>query len=187
MKDYNAVTLCILFLVAVIDVGFRTISVALLLKLVQSKVLKFCFSAFFLAAYGSLAFFGYDAGLCWVIIMIISYPIVNFHYNELEAICRGIVTISIFIFAYTRDVINEGVLGVTVTLSLFYIIFSFWRICVRDEWERVRKRTAYLLSCSCCTSIARELSNQTHRTKDPISKDDKVSNIEIEVSSVSEV
>jgi len=81
------------------------------------------------------------------------YSVMNLHFYELETILRGICTMAILIFVYTRDVINDEVLGVSITLTMFYIIISFWRMYVRYGLEIVRERAMYLLSCSCCSTL----------------------------------
>jgi len=108
-----------------------------------------------------------------MIISVMTYPVITSDYSEVEAICRGIVNMTIFIYVYTRDVINEYWLGVSIALSMIYIIFSFWRVSTRDDCAKAREGTVNLLSCCCCIS---------DRAKDVTFQDDETSDMELENS-----
>jgi len=103
---------------------------------------------------------------------VITYPVISVDYSEVEAICRGMVNVAIFIFVYTRDVLNELWLGLSIVLSMVFIILSFWRVCTRDDCEKARERTLNLLSCYCCIPVARIVWNPINRAKDVTFKDE---------------
>jgi len=166
-----------------IDVCLRTLSIGLLLKVVESIVLKSCIVGCFVTAYFVFGFFFIDDGGCLNALMAITtYPVGNMRYYELETTFRGMVNVTIFIFVYTRDVIKVEVLSVSVTLSIFYIIFSIWRIYVREDKEMVRSRVLCLLTCSCCKFLPLNICNSMKRVKDTTSKDDEESDDESENS-----
>jgi len=164
----------VLIALCAIDACLRTLSIGLLLKVVESIVLRSCIVGCCVTAYFLFGYFCFDdGGCCRGFLAIMIYPVVNFRYYELETTCRGMINVTIFMFVYTRDLITVEVLSVNVALSMFYIIFSIWRIYLRQEKEMVRGRALYLLTCSCC---------MMKRVRDPTSKDDEGSDVESENS-----
>jgi len=154
-----------------VDACLRTVSFGLLLKVVESIVLRGCIVGCCLTAYFLFGFFCKLLGgaCCSGFVAMMIYPVVNCLYYELESTCRGMINVTFFFFVYTRDVITVEVLSVNVALSMLYVIVSIWRISVREDKEMVRARALYLLTCSCC---------MMKRVRDTTLKDDEGSDVE---------
>jgi len=164
----------VLIALCAIDACLRTLSIGLLLKVVESIVLKSCIVGCYVTAYFFFDFFCLEDGGCIQgFLAMMMYLALNIRYYELETTCRGMINVTIFIFVYTRDVITVEILSVNVALSMFYIIFSIWRIYVREDKKMVRARALYLLTCSCC---------MVKRIRDTTSEDDEGSDVESESS-----
>jgi len=106
----------------------------------------------------------------------IMYSVMNVQYNELETILRGITTVCILIVVYTREVINDEVLAVSITLSMFYIMISFRRIYVRYGCKIVGERAINLLSSTCCISLLKRC-NPVNSSEDPTSTNGETSEL----------
>jgi len=160
LKNLHAGSYGVIILLCTIDVIMRTLSIVLLLKMVNSISWRICIAACFVLGYSTLVVFRYFDELgdrLFIFSLITTYPIMNNDYFELENICRGILTVAIFIFGYNKDVVNEGIFGVCITLTMLNIILSTWQICVRDDCKMIREKVNYFLRCRCCISIARQL------------------------------
>jgi len=174
----NVGSFLILISVCVVDVILRTASIVLLLRSLQSVSLRVCAAAVYLVSYLSLVFLTYDdfKRKEIFILYIVCYSVMNIMYFELETICRGLVTAAILIFLYltdvVNDVVNDVVLAVSVALTMCYVIVSFWRLCVKDDFKNVRMR-AFHLSCCCCIPFC-----CSHRVKEQTLEDAKASVIE---------
>jgi len=173
----------VLIALCAIDACLRTLSSGLLLKVVESIFLKSCIVGCYVTAYFLFGLFCIDDGGCINgFLAMMTYPVGNFRYYELETTCRGLVNATIFMYVYTRALINVEVVCVIVTLSMFYIIISIWRIHVREDKEMVRARVLYLLTCSCCNFLPLYICNSMKRVKDTTSKDDEGSDVELKNS-----
>jgi len=185
LNEMHTSAFVFLIFLCAIDVILRTSSIALLLKVFTSLSMRIYIASCFVTVYFCLGFFIYlDVHDCFLLVVSVSYPVMNIQYFELETIFRGMLTVTIFVFAYTKDVVNGEGLGVGITFTMVYIIISLWRLCVRDDRKMIREKAHYLLGFSCCIFIARHVCSYLNRAEHSISTNDDESTVEVEMDSM---